>query len=199
MRERDVDERVEAIRGEIMADPMNAEYTARGIPPLFAAPATARINIVGQAPGVRAETTRLHWNDPSGDRLRDWLGVDRGTFYDSGLFAVLPMDFYFPGKGRSGDLPQRKGFAAKWHQRILDELPDMRLTVLVGAYAQRFYLDLPSSRTLTETVEHYGDYLPDYFPIVHPSPRNRFWLSAHPWFEEEAVPALRERVAQILS
>ncbi|KFI65286.1 uracil-DNA glycosylase family protein [Bifidobacterium cuniculi] len=190
---------VEHIRRQIMDDPQNAQYTARGVPPLFAAPPTARINIVGQAPGRRAEATRLYWNDVSGDRLRAWLGVDRGTFYESGLFAVLPMDFYFPGKGRSGDLPPRPGFADKWHRRILDELPDMQLTVLVGAYAQRFYLGVPPRQTLTETVEHYEDFLPGYFPTVHPSPRNKLWLRRNPWFEQQAVPDLRERVERILA
>lgn len=190
---------IEHIRRQIMDDPQNAQYTARGVPPLFAAPPTARINIVGQAPGRRAEATRLYWNDVSGDRLRAWLGVDRATFYESGLFAVLPMDFYFPGKGKSGDLPPRPGFADKWHRRILDELPDMQLTVLVGAHAQRFYLGVPPRQTLTETVERYEDFLPEYFPTVHPSPRNKLWLRRNPWFERQAVPDLRERVERILA
>ena len=116
-------ETIERITQEIMADPANRSYTERGIPPLFSAPTTARINIVGQAPGVRAQETRLFWNDPSGDRLRAWMGVDRDTFYHSGMFAILPMDFYFPGKGKSGDLAPRRGFAEKWHPRILADLP----------------------------------------------------------------------------
>ena len=103
------------IKNAIMCDPQNRSFTERGIEPLFSAPTTARINIVGQAPGTKAEQTRLYWNDQSGDRLREWLGVDREVFYHSGLFAVIPMDFYYPGKGKSGDLPPRKGFAEKWH------------------------------------------------------------------------------------
>ena len=102
----------------------------------FAAPTTARINIVGQAPGIKAQESRLYWNDKSGDRLREWLGVDRDTFYHSGIFAVIPMDFYYPGKGKSGDLPPRKGFAEKWHPLILANLPNIELTILIGQYAQ---------------------------------------------------------------
>ena len=124
------------IKNAIMADPQNRTFTERGIEPLFAAPTSARINIVGQAPGVKAEQTRLYWNDKSGDRLREWLGVDRETFYHSDLFAVIPMDFYYPGKGKSGDLPPRKGFAEKWHPQILADLPNIELTILIGQYAQ---------------------------------------------------------------
>lgn len=124
------------ITQSIMQDPDNQSFTAKGIEPLFAAPTTARINIVGQAPGIKAQESRLYWNDKSGDRLREWLGVDRDTFYHSGLFAVIPMDFYYPGKGKSGDLPPRKGFAEKWHPLILANLPNIELTILIGQYAQ---------------------------------------------------------------
>ena len=191
-------ETIERITQEIMADPANRSYTERGIPPLFSAPTTARINIVGQAPGVRAQETRLFWNDPSGDRLRAWMGVDRDTFYHSGMFAILPMDFYFPGKGKSGDLAPRRGFAEKWHPRILADLPDIQLTILVGQYATHHYLHLKSSVKLTSIVEDYRSYLPEFFPIVHPSPRNGIWLGAHPGFERDVVPALQQRVHSIL-
>lgn len=191
-------ETIERITQEIMADPANRSYTERGIPPLFSAPTTARINIVGQAPGVRAQETRLFWNDPSGDRLRAWMGVDRDTFYHSGMFAILPMDFYFPGKGKSGDLAPRRGFAEKWHPRILADLPDIQLTILVGQYATHHYLHLKSSVKLTSIVEDYRSYLPEFFPIVHPSPRNGIWLGTHPWFERDVVPALQQRVHSIL-
>lgn len=190
---------IEEITQEIMADPQNQSYTERGIPPLFAAPPTARINIVGQAPGVKAEETRLFWNDKSGERLRDWMGVDYDTFYHSGMFAILPMDFYFPGKNKSGDLPPRKGFAQRWHPVILQDLSNIQLTILIGAYAQKYYLHLPSSQKLTDTVHDYEEYLPQYFPIVHPSPRNQIWLSEHPWFEQNVVPDLQSRVHAILS
>ena len=191
-------ETIERITQEIMADPANRSYTERGIPPLFSAPTTARINIVGQAPGVRAQETRLFWNDPSGDRLRAWMGVDRDTFYHSGMFAILPMDFYFPGKGKSGDLAPRRGFAKKWHPRILADLPHIQLTILVGQYATHHYLHLKSSVKLTSIVEDYRSYLPEFFPIVHLSPRNGIWLGVHPWFERDVVPALQQRVHEIL-
>lgn len=183
---------------DIMADSQNQSFTKAGIEPLFAAPKTARINIVGQAPGIRAQESRLYWNDPSGDNLRDWLGVDRETFYESGYFAVIPMDFYFPGTGKSGDLPPRRGFAEKWHNRILAELPNIQLTILVGSYAQHYYLRQKSSIKLTDNVRNYKEFLPDYFPLVHPSPRNNIWQKRNPWFKDEVIPELRQLVWKIL-
>ena len=186
------------IKNAIMADPQNRTFTERGIEPLFAAPTSARINIVGQAPGVKAEQTRLYWNDKSGDRLREWLGVDRETFYRSDLFAVIPMDFYYPGKGKSGDLPPRKGFAEKWHPQILADLPNIELTILIGQYAQKYYLP-ENTLNVTETVKNYIKFLPHFLPLVHPSPRNQLWLAKNPWFEQEVVPRLQQRVQEILS
>ena len=188
---------LEEITKAIMADSQNKVFTEKNIEPLFAAPKTARINIVGQAPGIKAQESRLYWNDKSGDRLREWMGVDYDTFYHSGYFAVIPMDYY-PGKGKSGDLPPRKGFAQKWHQPILDLLPDIQLTILIGNYAQKYYLHQKSSVKLTDTVEHYKEYLPDYFPLVHPSPRNQIWMSKHPWFEAQVVPDLKKIIQQII-
>ena len=186
------------IKNAIMHDPQNQSFTERGIEPLFAAPTTARINIVGQAPGTKAEQTRLYWNDQSGDRLREWLGVDREVFYHSGLFAVIPMDFYYPGKGKSGDLPPRKGFAEKWHSQILADLPHIELTILIGQYAQKYYL--PQNKlNVTETVKNYRMFLPHFLPLVHPSPRNQLWLAKNPWFVQEVIPVLQQRVKQILA
>ena len=136
--------------------------------------------------------------DKSGDRLRDWLGVDEDTFYNSGYFAVLPMDFYFPGHGKSGDLPPRAGFAEKWHPQLLQELPDIQLTLLIGQYAQAYYLQEKVSGKVTERVKHYQNYLPAYFPLVHPSPRNQIWMAKNPWFESEVVPDLKKRIKTIL-
>ena len=186
------------IKNALMADPQNRTFTERGIEPLFAAPTSARINIVGQAPGVKAEQTRLYWNDKSGDRLREWLGVDREIFYHSDLFAVIPMDFYYPGKGKSGDLPPRKGFAEKWHPQILADLPNIELTILIGQYAQKYYLP-ENTLNVTETVQNYAKFLPHFLPLVHPSPRNQLWLAKNPWFEQEVVPRLQQRVKEILS
>ncbi|WP_347103249.1 uracil-DNA glycosylase family protein [Streptococcus anginosus] len=192
-------ETLEDIKKAIMADSQNQAYTKRGIEPLFAAPKTARINIVGQAPGIRAQETRLYWNDKSGDRLREWMGVDYDTFYHSGYFAAIPMDFYFPGHGKSGDLPPRKGFAEKWHQPILDLLPDLELTILIGQYAQKYYLHQKGTVKLTNTVYHYQDYLPEFFPLVHPSPRNQIWMAKNPWFTKTVIPDLKEHVQKIIS
>lgn len=130
---------IETITKEIMEDPMNANFTKQNIPPLFKANPEARIVIVGQAPGRKAEESRLFWNDVSGDRLRTWMGVSRDVFYDSNLFAQLPMDFYFPGKGKSGDLPPRKDFAPKWHPLLLQAMPQVQTILLVGSYAQAYY------------------------------------------------------------
>ncbi|WP_315459469.1 uracil-DNA glycosylase family protein [uncultured Streptococcus sp.] len=189
---------IEQLIADIMTDEQNATYTQQGIKPLFTVPKTARINIVGQAPGIRAQESGLYWNDPSGDNLRKWLGVDREIFYDSGLFAVVPMDYYFPGTGKSGDLPPRKGFAEKWHKRTLAFAPNIELHILVGSYAQRYYLQQKSSATLTETVKHYRAYLPEFFPLVHPSPRNNLWQARNPWFAKEVIPDLQKHVKEIL-
>lgn len=189
---------IDAIIKEIMEDPMNAEYTERGIEPLFNAPKEATMAIIGQAPGRKAEETRLFWNDPSGDRLREWMGVSREQFYESKQIAQLPMDFYYPGKAKAGDIPPRKGFAAKWHPQILEELPHIKTILLVGSHAQKHYLGKNRHRNLTETVRHYQDYLPEYFPIVHPSPLNGRWLKKNPWFEVEVLPELKALVAKEL-
>lgn len=182
----------------IRADEQNGEFTRQGIDPLYTASATSRLVIIGQAPGRIAQETRIPWNDKSGDRLRDWLGIDRATFYDPSAVALLPMDFYYPGKGKSGDLPPRRGFAEKWHPVLLGMMPQVRLTVLVGSYATRRYLELSSSAKLADVVRNYADYLPRFFPLVHPSPRNQLWMSRNPWFETDVLPRLRSEVASAL-
>lgn len=184
-----------AIFNAIKADGANADYTKRGIDPLYSVGAGARIVVIGQAPGAVAEETRIPWNDKSGERLRDWLGVSRETFYDPERVALLPMDFYFPGHGRSGDLPPCKGFAEQWHPALLALMPNVRLTVLVGAYAVRRYLHLKNSDSLTTVVRDYDAYIGrGFFPLVHPSPRNQLWMSRNPWFEAETLPALKAQV-----
>ena len=191
-------ETIEEIRTAIMADEANQAYTKAGIEPLFAAPTTAKINIIGQAPGLKTQEAGLYWKDKSGDRLRDWLGVDEETFYKSDKIAVIPMDFYYPGKGKSGDLPPRAGFAEKWHPQILRLLPDIELTLLIGSYAQHYYLHQKSSVKLTDNVRQFRDFLPDFFPIVHPSPGNQSWQKKNPWSATEVLPELRARVTKIL-
>ncbi len=190
---------LDAIKHAMMNDPINQEYTDKGFEPLFLADPKSKIMIVGQAPGMKAQSTGLTWNDASGDRLREWLGVDRKTFYNPELFAMVPMDFYYPGKGKSGDLPPRKGFAEKWHPIILEHLPNLELIILVGSYAQHHYLKDHQKKTLTETVRSYQDYLPKYFPLVHPSPRNVGWHIVNPWFICDVIPLLKQRVHHILS
>ena len=190
---------IEDIRQAIIADPENKDFTKRGIFPLFEAHETARIVLVGQAPGSRVEATGLYFRDPSGDNLRAWLGVDEEIFYESGLFAVVPMDFYFPGSGKSGDLPPRKDFADKWHADILAQMPNVELMILIGQYAQHYYLKQRKSVKVTDNVRNYQNFLPDYFPLVHPSPRNNIWQVKNPWFREEVLPDLKRIVAEILS
>ena len=192
------DPRFKAIAEEIRKDPENASFTKRGIDPLFFAGPECRIMIVGQAPGRVAEESGIVWNDRSGDRLREWMGIDRDTFYNSGKLAIVPMDFYFPGTGKSGDLPPRKDFADKWHPRLLELMPDLKLTILVGSYATKRYLQLKSSTSLTQVVKDYRDYLPEFFPLVHPSPRNQIWMKKNHWFNETVIPDLQKLVAQIM-
>ena len=184
----------EAIRN----DPRNADYTKRGIPPILQISPEARVLIIGPAPGRRVEESGVPFDDKSGETLRDWMGVDRDTFY-SGRIAVLPMDFYYPGKGKTGDLPPRPFIAREYHAALLQQMPDVRLTVLVGRYAIGFYLKGREERTLTETVRNFHSFLPSRFPIVHPSPLNFRWQARNPWFVSEVVPELRRRVAESLT
>jgi uracil-DNA glycosylase len=182
----------------IKEDPQNAFYTAQGIDPLYSVHQEAKILIVGQAPGIRAQESRLFWNDPSGDRLREWLGISYEEFYSSSQLAILPMDFYFPGKGKSGDLPPRKGFAEKWHPLLIKEMPQLELMVLIGSYAIPYYLKVPKKTRITDVVRDFEEYLPKYFPLVHPSPRNNIWLRKNPWFEAQVLPELKIRVKNLL-
>lgn len=190
--------RLDAIRAEIIADPSNAWASATGYQPIYVAAPEARIALIGQAPGRRAQESGLPWNDASGRKLFDWLGVTEAEFRDPSRFAILPMDFYYPGKAKTGDLPPRKDFAPRWHPAILAELRAVRLRILVGSYAQRHYLGDRRGRTLTDTVRAFRDHLPDVIPIVHPSPLNFRWLAKNPWFEHELLPELRTRVAAAL-
>lgn len=167
--------------------------------PVLRAHGNARILVVGQAPGTRVHESGIPWNDPSGVRLRQWLDVSPETFYDPARFAIVPMGFCYPGRDkRGGDCPPRPECAPRWHERLRDVLPDIELTLLIGSYAQRYYLGDRAAKTLTETVRRWRDFGPAYIPTPHPSPRNIRWLKKNPWFEAEVVPALRERVHGIL-
>ena len=182
---------------ELKADERNAEYTRRGIPPIFQLNKDAKILIIGQAPGRKVEESKIPFDDKSGEKLISWMGIDRETFY-SDKIAILPMDFYYPGKGKTGDLPPRKFIAEEYHREFLDELTNIEMTLLIGKYSMDYYLKGKMKRNLTETVRSYEEYLPKYFPIVHPSPLNFRWQAKNPWFMEEVVPVLAERVAKIL-
>ncbi|KRM19579.1 Uracil DNA glycosylase superfamily protein [Ligilactobacillus hayakitensis DSM 18933 = JCM 14209] len=188
----------EEIFRQIKSDVQNIDYTNAGIDPLYYASKEAKILIIGQAPGKKAQDTRIVWNDPSGQRLRKWMGVSDEEFYHSKKIAIMPMDFYFPGKGKSGDLPPRKKFAAKWHPRLLELMPQVELIILVGSYAVREYLNLKTKDKLTDVVKNYQEYLPRYFPLVHPSPRNQIWLKKNPWFEKDVVPKLQSEVKRLM-
>jgi len=168
-------------------------------PVLRAASPEARVLIVGQAPGTKVHASGIPWDDASGKRLRKWLGVDPETFYDETKFAIVPMGFCYPGRGKGGDNPPRPECAPLWHNRVRRHLPDIKLTLLIGAYALAHYLGDRRKATLGETVRAWQDYIDDGFlPLVHPSPRNQMWLRRNPWFEAEIVPYLRERVATAL-
>lgn len=190
---------LEQVVNAIEQDPQNQQYTQAGISPLIQVMPTATILLISQAPSRRAQEAGIMWHDPSGVRLREWLGVTDAEFYQAGRIAVLPMDFYFPGKGKSGDLPPRPGFADKWQPPLMALMPHIQLTLLVGQYAQRAYLGKRRQSTLTATVQHFRDYLPTYFPLVHPSPLNYGWLHKNPWFEETVLPELRTRVRRLLN
>jgi uracil-DNA glycosylase len=151
----------------------------------------ARILIVGQAPGPRVHATGIPWNDASGDRLREWLDLDRETFYDERKFAIIPAGYCYPGRGTSGDLPPRKECSELWLAKLLAELPKIELTLLIGQYAQRLYLGERRKESLTATVRAWREFLPDYLPLPHPSPRNQNWLKQNHWFSLEVIPALR--------
>ncbi|NOI30660.1 uracil-DNA glycosylase family protein [Vibrio coralliilyticus] len=164
-----------------------------GANPIIQASKEAKLLIIGQAPGTRVHKTSIPWNDPSGDRLRQWLKLDKTAFYDATKIAIMPMGLCYPGKGKSGDLPPRKECAPQWHSKVLEQLPNIGMTLLIGQYAQNYYLqDKP--KTLTETVRAWQQWAPHYLPLPHPSPRNTMWLKRNPWFEAEVVPFIREYV-----
>ena len=192
------DKKFDKIIKRLKEDSRNKSYTERGIPPIFQVSPKAQILIIGQAPGKKVEESLIPFNDKSGEKLVQWMGVDRDTFYSEKI-AILPMDFYYPGKGKTGDLPPRSFIAKEYHKDILELMPDIKLTILIGSYSMKYYLGKGMKENLTETVRRYKEYLPKYFPIVHPSPLNFRWQKANPWFEGEVVPVLKDMVGKILS
>lgn len=167
--------------------------------PVLQAHAAARILIVGQAPGLRVHNTGVPWSDASGQRLRNWIGVDERAFYDASLIAIIPMAFCYPGRGGGGDLPPRPECARLWLSHLLSRLRRIELTILVGWHAQRHFLGARRKATLAHTAAAWRDYAPRYMPLPHPSPRNQPWFKRHPWFEQDVLPALRTRVQAVVS
>ncbi|KXF80383.1 uracil-DNA glycosylase family protein [Enterovibrio coralii] len=166
--------------------------------PVVQASSTAKLLIIGQAPGTRVHETGIPWNDPSGDRLREWLQMGKDRFYDPTQVAIMPMGFCYPGRGKSGDLPPRPECAPKWHTSISSHLHNVQLTLLIGDYAQRYYLN-GKPKTLTDTVKANTQWAPDSIALPHPSPRNNLWLRKNPWFEEKTLPLLRNRIDQLFN
>lgn len=187
---------------EVRACRICAAELPLGPRPVLQASESARILVAGQAPGRRVHETGLPFNDPSGDRLRDWMGIDRATFYDPERIAIIPMGFCYPGTGKSGDLPPRPECAPAWRDELLARLPNLRLTLAIGRYAMNYHLAdqiAAGRRSVTELVGAWRDYPPDLIPLPHPSPRNQIWLKRNPWFETELLPELRQRVADQLA
>lgn len=174
-------------------------HLPHGPRPILAASAEARILIIGQAPGARVHQSGVAWDDPSGERLREWMGISPKDFYDASKVALVPMSFCYPGTGTSGDLPPRKECATLWHERLLGQLAGVRLTLLVGRYAQAYRLADDNKGTLTETVRAWRDFAPACVPLPHPSPRNNRWLKNNPWFPADVVPYLKRRVKRLLA
>jgi len=158
----------------------------------------AKILVAGQAPGRRVHASGKPFDDPSGDRLRQWMGIDKSTFYDAEKLAIIPMGLCYPGTGKSGDLPPRAECAPAWRHKLLEQLPNLELTLAIGQYAQSWHIDEPK-QTLTERVKNWEHYWPDVLPLPHPSPRNNLWLKRNPWFEDAVIPTLQKRIAELVS
>lgn len=184
---------------EVRACRLCEQHLPMGPKPVLRASETARLLIVGQAPGTLVHASGIPWNDASGMRLRGWLGVDRGTFYDEAKIAIMSMGFCYPGRGNSGDLPPRPECSATWHPRLLPLMPEVKLVLAIGQYAQVYFLGDARKKSLTDTVHAWREYAPRVFPLPHPSPRNVAWFMHNPWFDAEVVPALREQVSAVLS
>jgi uracil-DNA glycosylase family 4 len=175
-----------------------AQHLPHGPRPVLRASTTAKIVIIGQAPGRKVHESGIPWNDASGDLLREWLNVSKDIFYDESRIAIIPTGFCYPGKGPQGDLPPRPECAPLWHPRLAVLMPQIEWVLLVGQYSQGVILGDRKKSTLTETVRHYADYGPRYMPLPHPSPRNRLWLKHNPWFARDIIPRLRQRIATLL-
>ncbi|KAA3614868.1 MAG: uracil-DNA glycosylase family protein [Calditrichaeota bacterium] len=188
---------LEILLKEIRSCTVCSESLPLGPRPILSASPLSKVLIVGQAPGTRVHKSGIPWDDPSGDRLRLWMGVDKEIFYDDGKIAIVPMGLCYPGKGKSGDLPPRKECADLYFDRLLPLLSNIKLTIIIGQYAQAYYLKNKRKNTLTETVKSWKEYLPNYIVLPHPSPRNFGWFKKNPWFDDEVLPTLRNRIREV--
>jgi len=184
---------------EVHACTICAAHLPQGPRPVLQVDARARILIAGQAPGSKVHASCVPFADASGERLREWMGIDRDQFYDQELVAILPMGFCYPGTGTSGDLPPRKECAPQWRARLLQAMPRIELTLVIGQYAMAWHLPAATTKNLTETVRAWREHWPAVLPLPHPSPRNNIWLKANPWFAADLVPAVQSRVRSLLS
>lgn len=191
-----VNSSLQSLLDRVRACTVCAAHLPLGPRPILRVSETATLLIVGQAPGRRVHETGIPWNDPSGDRLRSWLNLTRDEFYDERRIAIIPTGLCYPGKlpGRGGDCPPRPECAPLWHPQLRAALPRIQLTLLIGAYAQGYYLGRRAGTSLADTVGRWSEYGPEFFPLPHPSPRNLNWLRRHPWFETTVLPALRARI-----
>ena len=187
----------EKLLDEVRACEICAPHLPHGTRPVVQIHAKARILIAGQAPGRKVHESGIPFDDASGKRLREWMGVSRDIFYDPQLVAILPMGFCYPGTGKRGDLAPRNECAPEWRERLLSQIPDVTLTLVIGQYAQAYHLDAAKS-SVTEIVRAWKMHWPTNVPLPHPSPRNNIWLRKNPWFEEELVPVLQQRINSIL-
>lgn len=190
---------MEKLLTEIRACTYCVPHLALGPRPVLVAHPESKILIIGQAPGTKVHQSGIPWDDPSGVQLRKWMGIDSKQFYNKKQIAIVPMGFCYPGKGKTGDLPPRVECAPLWHQVVLEAMPQIELTLLIGQYAQKYYLAQDKKKNLTETVRAFENYWPHFLPLPHPSPRNRFWLSRNPWFETDVIPVLQKRIKNVLN
>ncbi len=190
--------RMEKLIQEIRACQVCKNFLPNAPRPVLQASERSKILIIGQAPGSKVQATGIPWDDQSGDELRRWLGVNKAQFYDNQLFALMPVGFCYPGKGKLGDLPPRPECTPLWHRPLLEKMTTIQLTILIGQYAQKQYLGTGFQPTLTENVKRFATFLPQYLPLVHPSPRNNIWQKKNPWFELDVVPVLQEKVKAII-
>ena len=186
-----------ALLAEVRKCTVCVDHLPLGPRPVVQLGTHSRIVIIGQAPGRRVHESGVPWDDASGERLRDWLNLTPDQFYEPDLVALIPMGFCYPGSAKSGDRPPRKECAPLWHDRLFGHLPEDRLTVVIGAHAQRRYMP-DRAENLTATVARWKQYLPDRIVLPHPSPRNRHWTTANPWFESDTLPAVRARIAEFV-